>query len=164
MQMLNIRSHVYTHTIQNRLCQLSPCLYLLTRYILPMKYSIYILNLFYFLWILIHISELLIYRRDRIHNSIRYGLLNHLINLYDNLGIQTLLNYIQEHIHIVTLMKMFWLTKILILPLGIRTIYTNPFLNNITMKNELNIMNYNETLTKTIYFTVLFYGTETMFT
>jgi hypothetical protein len=64
----------------------------------------------------------------------------------------------------VTLMKMFWLTKILILPLGIRTIYTNPFLNNITMKNELNIMNYNETLTKTIYFTVLFYGTETMFT
>jgi hypothetical protein len=100
----------------------------------------------------------------RIYTSLRYGLLNDLIQLYDNLGIQTLLNYLQQHIHITTLLKIFWLAKILILPLGIRTVYTNPFLNNTTMENETEMINYNETLTKTIYFTIVFYGTETMFT
>jgi len=98
---------------------------------------------------------------------IRIRFLNELISLYDNFAIQTLFNYLQQRIHVITLLKIFWLTKIIVLPLGIREIYTNPFVTNTTINiNIINetIMNYNQTLTKTIYFTTLFYGTETIFT
>jgi len=97
-------------------------------------------------------------------NLIRIRFLNELISLYDNFAIQTLFNYLQQRIHVITLLKIFWLTKILVLPLGIRTIYTNPYITNMTIQNETIITNYNVTLTRTIYFTTLFYGTETIFT
>ncbi len=164
IQMLNIRFHVYTHKIQKKLCLSAPFIYLVTRYLFPLKFSIYLLNIYYLFWTFIHLFELLIYQRNIIINSIRFGLLNELINLYENFGIQTLLNYLQQHIHIVTLSKIFWLTKIFVLPLGIRTIYTNPYITNMTIQNETIITNYNVTLTRTIYFTTLFYGTETIFT
>jgi hypothetical protein len=97
---------------------------------------------------------------------IRNRFLSQLISLYDNFGIQALLSYLQQHIHAVILLKIFWLTKIIVLPLGIRTLYTTPFIINTTIQNNTNetTMIYNETLTKTIYFTTLFYGTETVFT
>lgn len=167
VQMLNIRFHVYTHSIQKNLCYLAPFLHLITRFLLPLKYSIYIQNIYYFFWTLIHLCELLIYQRNMIITLIRVRVVNELMNLYDNFGIQTLINYLQQRIHVTTLLKIFWLTKIIVLPLGIRTIYTNPYITNITINNNITnetIMNYNETLTKTIYFTTLFYGTETVFT
>src|SRR5205085_1055229 len=68
IQMLNIRFYVYTHKIQKQLCYLSPFIYLLTRYLFPLKYSIYILNIYYIFWILIHLSELFIYQRNIIIN------------------------------------------------------------------------------------------------
>jgi len=141
LRMLVRRSHVYTHTIQKCLCYLAPFLYLLTRYCFSLKFSINFLNLYYFLWIIIHLSELIIYERNAITNSIRFGLLHELYNLFENFGIQTLFNYLQQHIQIVTLLKFFWLIKVFVLPLSIRTIYTSPFLT----KNETDIINYNET-------------------
>jgi len=159
--MLNIRPYVNTHIIQKQLCYSAPFIYLIIRYLFPLKFSLYLLNIYYFFWLLIHLLESIIYQRYFIINLIRFSLLNEIINLYENFGIQTLFNYLQEHIHIVRLLKIFWLTKIFVLPLGIRTIYTNPF---IIIKNETNLTNYNETLTKTIYFTSLFYGTETILT
>ncbi|CAF0936144.1 unnamed protein product [Rotaria sordida] len=104
-------------------------------------------------------------------NIIYNRFLHDLYNLYGNFGLQTLINYLQTRIHINTLLKIFWLTKIIVLPLGIRTIYTNPYISNINITNlNDNItlddkqINYNVTLVKTIYFTSLFYGTETIFT
>ncbi|CAF3779579.1 unnamed protein product [Adineta steineri] len=166
IQMLNIRSPVYTYPIQKRLCHIAPILYLVTRYIFPLTYSIYILNIYYLCWILIHLSEALIFQRDMIIHLIHIRILNQLINLYNNFGIQTLFNTLQHRIHVVTLMKIFWLTKIIIIPLGFRAVYTHPFIINTTTIDTTNetILNYNTTLTKTIYFTTLFYGTETIFT
>jgi predicted secreted protein len=162
IQMLNIRSHVYTYKLQIRCCYFAPFIFLITRYLLPF-------NIFYLCWMFIHFSELVIYQRNMIFYLIRNRFLSELINFYDNFGLQTLLAYLQQHIHIVILLKIFWLTKIIVLPLGIRTIYANPFIINSTTKTDINITNttdmvYNETLIKTIYFTSIFYGTETIFT
>ena len=104
--------------------------------------------------------------------------LNELISVYENLGMQMVLNYLQTRIQITTLLKIFWLTKVFVLPLGIRAIYTSPFVANIarfpnvTMNNGMLGYNvtmhrnaeYNVTLTKTIYFTTMYYGTETVLT
>ena len=80
----------------------------------------------------------------------------------------TLINSLQQRIDFVTLLKIFWLTKIIILPLGLRQMYTNPFVVNTTINMDTldnNVtLDYNETFSKTIYFTLLYYGTETSFT
>ena len=164
IQMLNMRTYVHSHTIQKRLCYAAPFAYLLTRAVLPIRYSMVILNLYYFIWIVVHLSELIIYRRTRIFYSIRYDLLNNLIHFYENFGIQTLIDCLQQDIQFVVLLRIFWVTKIVLLPLGIRTIYTHPFLfNNQSKFNESDVLDYQQTLGKTIYFNVIFYGTETIF-
>ncbi|CAF3774997.1 unnamed protein product [Rotaria sordida] len=168
IQMINIRTHVYTYKIQKKLCQFAPWLFIITHYLFSLKYSIYIINIYYILWTLIYLFELYLSQQDIITHLTRISFLNEFMNFYENFGIQTLINYIQQQIDIITLLKIFWLTKIIILPLGIRTTHTNPFLTDTIIKNTTiddNITtNYNETLTKTIYFTILFYGTETTFT
>lgn len=161
IQMLNMRSYVHSHTIQTRLCYSAPFVYLLTRVLLPVRLSMMILNVFYFSWIGIHLSELFIYRRNQIFYSIRYDLLNNLVHFYENFGLQTLIDCLQQDIQFVVLLRIFWLTKILLLPFGIRTIYTHPDLFN--NPSKFNESNYEETSGKTIYFNVIFYGTETVF-
>jgi len=170
IQMLNIRPRARSYKMQTRLCHLAPFVLLTTRYLISSNYNIYLLKLYYLIWTFVHLSELFICHYQTIINLIRSGFLHDLYHLYENLGFQTLINYLQTRIHIGTLLKIFWLTKILVLPLGIRTIYTNPYIANVTLNINENItledkyINYNHTLVKTIYFTSLFYGTETMFT
>ncbi|CAF2711084.1 unnamed protein product [Rotaria sp. Silwood2] len=168
IQMINLRTHVYTYKIQKRFCLFAPWLFIIIRYSLSLNYSIYIINLYYLLWASIYIFELYLSQRETIIYVIRIHLLNELMNFYENFGVQRLINYLQQRIDLVTLLNIFWLTKILILPLGIRTMHTNPFITNTIIQNTTNDINlttnYNETLTKTIYFTILFYGTETSFT
>ena len=167
IQMLYMRTYVHSHHIQERLCYFAPFAYLLTRYLFPMKFSMMILNLYNVIWISTHLAELIIYRRNRILRSIRYELLNNLIRLYENFGIQTLIDCLHQDIQLVILLRIFWLTKIGLLSLGLRTIHTHPYLpqnHNDSNSNETDLNNYNETLAKTIYFTVIYYGTETIFT
>jgi len=163
IQMLNIRPRVSSYKLQTRLCHCAPLVLVVTRYLNSSIYSLYLLRFYYFIWIVAHLSELIICHRTELVDILGIRSIEELFHLYQNLGFQTLLNYIQTRIHIGTLLKIFWLTKIIVLPLGFRAIYTNPFLTNLTEANS-TIENYNETTTKTIYFTTLFYGTETMFT
>ena len=82
---------------------------------------------------LIHLSELLIHQSNLVIYLIRNRFLSQLISLYENYGIQACYSVIYNNdIDFVVLLKIFWLTKILVLPLGIRPLYTNPFL---TIKN-----------------------------
>jgi hypothetical protein len=176
IQMLNIRPRVRTYKIQTRLCHFAPFVLLITRYLISSNYNIYLLKFYYLIWTFVHFSELFICHQQTLINSIRIGFILELYHLYYNFGLQTLLTYLQTRIHVGTLLKIFWLTKIIVLPLGIRTIYTNPYIANVTLNinDTINLndditleekhINYNETLVKTIYFTCLFYGTETMFT
>jgi predicted secreted protein len=175
IQMLNIRPRVRSYKIQTRLCHFAPFVLLITRYLISSKYSIYLLKCYYLIWTIVHFAELFICHRETMIASLRSQLINELYQLYRNVGVQALITYLQTEIHVGTLLKIFWLTKIIVLPLGIRTIYTNPYLTNVTLNiNTTNLnenitledkhLNYNETLIKTIYFTSLFYGTETMFT
>ncbi|CAF1119822.1 unnamed protein product [Adineta steineri] len=175
IQMLNIRPRVPSYKLQTRLCHLAPFVLIITHYLIPSNYNIYLLKIYYLIWTFIHLSELFIYHQQTIIDIIRIQFIQDLYHLYGNFGLQTLINYLQTRIHIVTLLKIFWLTKILVLPLCIRTIYTNPYIANVTLNinttnSDDNItlenqtMTYNHTLVNTIYFTSLFYGTETMFT
>lgn len=165
--MLSLRSHVYIYIIQKSICQLAPFVFLIMRYLLSIKLSTYVTNMCCLFWILIHIFEIVISHQEIIIYFIKIRFLNELLSLYENLGIQALFSYLQQRIKVTMLLKIFWLTKIMIIPLGIRTIYTNPFITHNTtdgnITNEM-ITDYNETLSKTIYFTTVFYGTETMFT
>ncbi|CAF4154403.1 unnamed protein product [Rotaria sordida] len=171
IQMLNIRPRVRSFKIQTYVCHLAPFVLIVTRYLISTDYNKFILKFYYIIWTFIHLSELFICHQETIINIIYNRFLHDLYNLYGNFGLQTLINYLQTRIHINTLLKIFWLTKIIVLPLGIRTIYTNPYISNINITNlNDNItlddkqINYNVTLVKTIYFTSLFYGTETIFT
>lgn len=164
IQMLNIRPRMSSYKIQTRLCHCAPLVLIITRYLNSSIYSLYLLRFYYLIWIIAHLSELIICHRDHLVDILGIRSIEELFHLYRNLGFQTLLNYIQTQIHIGTLLKVFWITKIIVLPLGFRTIYTNPFVvTNLTEMNS-TIVDYNQTTTKTIYFTTLFYGTETMFT
>lgn len=161
IQMLNIRPRVSSHRFQKHLCQCASILLLITRYLNLSVYSLYLLRFYYCIWIAAHLAELFLCHRRDLFDILGGRSIEELYHLYQNLGIQTLLNYIQSRIHIVTLLKIFWLTKIIVLPLGFRAMYTSPYLTNTTNQT---IEDYNQTTTKTIYFTTLFYGTETMFT
>lgn len=157
-QMLNIHSHISTYSIQKRFCYFSLILHLLIRYLFPFNFSLYLLDMYYCLWAVIQIFDLILYQYDTIKYFIRFGLMNQLISSYDNFSAQIAFNYLYENIHLTVLLKLFWLIKVFILPLGIRAIYKNPY---IITKNKTE---FNETLPSTIYFTCIFYGTETMFT
>jgi len=176
IQMLNIRPRVRSYKIQTYLCHLAPFVLLITRYLISTNYNIYLLKTYYLIWTFVHFSEFFICHRKTIINLIRIEFIHELYHLYQHFGLHTLITYIQTRIHIGTLLKIFWLTKIIVLPLGLRTIYTNPYIANATLNinHTINVKdnitledkhtNYNESLVKTIYFTSLFYGTETMFT
>ena len=167
LQMLKLRSSVYTHPLQARFCFFAPLLYLLTRLLFPLKYSIFIQNSFYLSWLIVHFAESIVCQGDMLLLFIRTSFLSEIVSLYNNFGVQALINYLQHRIDATTLLKIFWLTKIIVLPLGFRTMYTHPFLINGTANTNVTnetIADYNTTLTKTVYFTALFYGTETTFT
>ena len=175
IQMLNIRPRVRSYTIQTRLCHCAPFVLILTRYLIFTKYDHLLLKCYYLIWTFVHLTELFVCHKETIVNYIRVDFIQDLYHLYENLGFQTLINYLQTRIYVSTLLKIFWLTKILILPLCIRNIYSNPYIANVTLNlnmtsSEENVtlaekeMLYNETTIKTIYYTSLFYGTETMFT
>ncbi|CAF3342544.1 unnamed protein product [Rotaria socialis] len=175
IQMLNIRPRVRAYKVQTRLCHLAPIVLIVTRYLISTNYNIPVLKFYYLIWTFVHLSELFLCHRQTILNLMRNRFINDLYHLYENFGLQTLINYLSTRIDVATLLKIFWLTKIIVLPLGIRTIYTHPYISNVTLNiNMTNLndnmtlydkqTNYNETLVKTIYFTSLFYGTETIFT
>ncbi|UJR33526.1 hypothetical protein I4U23_020971 [Adineta vaga] len=167
LQMLKLRCTVSIHTTQANLSRLAPLMYLFTRLLFPYKYSMHLQHGYYLTWLIIHLSELFIYQRDSILHLIRIRFINEIFHLYHNFGMQSLFTYLQQRIDMMSLMKIFWLIKIIVLPLGFRAIYSNPFIiNTIDSINGTNetIVNYNVTLTKTIYFTALYYGTETTFT
>ncbi|CAF0727489.1 unnamed protein product [Adineta ricciae] len=164
LQMLKLRPYVHSHRIQVWICQSAPLVYLFTRFFLSLPYGIYLQNLYCIVWLLAHLSELFIYQIESMLYLIQIRVLAGTFRFYNNFGIQTVLTYLQQRIDIITLMKIFWLTKILIIPLGFRTIYSNPFIINVTNSHNETIEDYNTTLTKSIYFTVLYYGTETTFT
>jgi len=157
LQMLNMRSQVRINNLQKSFCYCAPILYFFTRYFLSIRMSCLILNIYYCLWLICHLLEIILYQRESIYHFLRYGILTNLLQIYHNLGLQVLLNYLQEHIHFLTLLKLFWLVKISVIPLCIRMIYTQPFVKNATIEYT------NETLINTIYFTTMFYGTETIF-
>ena len=175
IQMLNIRPRVRSYTIQTYLCHFAPFVLILTRYLISTKYDHQLLKSYYLIWTVSHLTELFVCHKQTIVNYIRVDFIQDLYNLYENLGFQTLINYLQTRIYVSTLLKIFWLTKIIVLPLCIRNIYSNPYIANVTLNlnmtsSEENVtvvdkeMLYNETTIKTIYYTSLFYGTETMFT
>ncbi|CAF5032246.1 unnamed protein product [Rotaria magnacalcarata] len=175
IQMLNIRPRVRAYKVQTRLCHLAPIVLIVTRYLISTNYNIPVLKFYYLIWTFVHLSELFLCHQQTILNLMRNRFINDLYHLYENFGLQTLINYLSTRIDVATLLKIFWLTKIIVLPLGIRTIYTHPYISNVTLNmNMANLndnmtlddkqTNYNETLVKTIYFTSLFYGTETIFT
>lgn len=175
IQMLNIRPKTRSYKLQTYLCHFAPCALLLTRFLLPSSMNIYLLKSYYWIWALVHLSEFLFFHRQILTNIFSPRLIQELYHLQQNFGFQTLISYLQTRIFVGTLMKIFWLTKILVLPLGFRAIYSNPYIINGTLSiNETDSIgsisfeekytNYNETLVKTIYFTALFYGTETTFT
>jgi len=158
LQILNIYSHIYIYKIQKFSCYFSLSLFFFTRYLFPLNVSIYLLNIYYSIWLLINIFDLILSLYDIIKHALRTDLYDELLNLYENFSIDTLADYLHEHVHLSILLKIFWLIKVFIVPLGIRTIYSNPYI--ITKYETV----YNVTLMKTIYFTCLYYGTETMFT
>lgn len=175
IQMLNIRPKARSYKLQTRLCHFAPCALLMTRFLLSSNWSIYLLKSYYVVWALIHLSEFLFFHQHILTEIFSLRLMKELFHLQQNFGFQTLISYLQTRIYVGTLMKIFWLTKILVLPLGIRSIYSNPYIMNITSNiNETDSIehltfdekytNYNETSMKTMYFTALFYGTETTFT
>ncbi|CAF0986426.1 unnamed protein product [Adineta ricciae] len=175
IQMLNIRPRVRSYTIQTYLCHLAPFVLILTRYLISTKYDHQLLKSYYLIWTVAHLTELFVCHKRTIVNYIRVDFIQDLYHLYENLGLQTLLSYLQTRIHVSTLLKIFWLAKIFVLPLCIRNIYSNSYIANVTLNlnmtsSEENVtavdkeMQYNETTIKTIYYTSLFYGTETMFT
>ena len=175
VQMLNIRPKSRSYKLQTYLCHFAPCALLLTRFLIPSSMSIYLLKSYYWIWALVHLSEFLFFHQHILTDIFSPRLIQELFHLQQNFGFQTLISYLQTRIYVGTLMKIFWLTKILVLPLGIRSIYSNPYIINATSHiNETDSIesiafddkytNYNETLVKTIYFTTLFYGTETTFT
>ena len=185
VQMLNIRPRVRSYRLQTRLCHCAPIVLIVTRYLVPTYYSTATLKSYYFVWTAVHLMELCIYHRDSIVNVVRNRFLNELYHLYDNFGLQVLMNYLQARIFFVTLLKIFWLAKIIVLPLCIRTIHKNPYVTRAQFNasaignGTINVngtssiehptlspgeIPYDETLIKTIYYTSLFYGTETVFT
>lgn len=158
LQMLNIYSHNYLHKIQKFFPYFSPILFIFTCYLLPLNISTYLLTIYCNIWLLINIFDLILSTYDKIKTSLTTDFYNELWIYYENFSINLLVTYLQEHIHLSILLKIFWLTKVLIVPLGVRTIYSNPY---IITDNQAN---YDITLNKTIYFTCLYYGTETVFT
>lgn len=178
IQMINMRSTVQSTALQRTLCYLVPVLFVITRFLFPSNFGLYIWKSYFLIWTSVHLSEALVFQRSTIIRSIRSEFVNDMMVLYENRGFQIVLNYLQENIHIVSLLKIFWFTKILISPLGIRAVYTNPFVNNVTRDWNLtaltshltinasmeNRWNYNETHASTMYFTAIYYGTETVFT
>lgn len=173
IQMLNIRPRVPSYKIQTRLCHFAPFALIITRYLISSRYNSLLLKGYYFLWALVHFAEFVRFHSQTVVELIQQCFLEELYSLYQNLGLQTLFNYLQTRIDGVTLLKIFWLTKIFVLPLGIRSVHTHPYVNmkitgnesfeNVTLA-EKTMGDESETLFKTVYFTSLFYGTETIFT
>ena len=173
IQMLNIRPRVPSYKIQTRLCHFAPFALIITRYLISSRYNSTLLKGYYFLWALVHLAEFVRFHSRTVVELIRQCFLEELYPLYQNLGLPTLFNYLQTRIDVGTLLKIFWLTKIFVLPLGIRSVHTHPYLNinltgnqsfeNVTLA-EKTMGDESETLFKTMYFTSLFYGTETIFT
>ena len=178
IQMINMRLTVQSTALQRTLCYLAPVFFLITRFIFSSSFGLFTWKCYFLIWTSVHLSEALIYQRQTIVRLLRSEFVNDLINLYENRGLQIILNYLQENIHIVSLLKIFWFTKILVSPLGFRAVYAKPFLNNASRQWNLTLLNstltvtgamenrldYNETLATTMYFTAIYYGTETVFT
>jgi hypothetical protein len=178
IQMINMRSVVQSTALQRTLCYLVPVFSVIVRFLFSSSFGLSIWNSYFLIWTSVHLSEALVYQRQTIIRSIRSEFVNEMLALYENRGVQMVLNYLQENIHIMSLLKIFWFTKILISPLGIRAAYTKPFVNNgtvdwnlpllntnLTISESMEIrLNYQETLTSTMYFTSIYYGTETVFT
>ena len=176
IQMLNIRPRVPSYKLQTRLCHFAPFALIITRYLLPSTLNIPVLRSYYLLWTIVHLTEIFFFHRQTIIDYVQNGFFQELYQCYQNLGLQGLFSYLQLRICIFTLLKIFWLTKIIVLPLGLRTPYTNPYITNATSNVHLIInssqihlpdyqsMHYNTTGLKTMYFTGLFYGTETILT
>ena len=186
IQMLNIRPRVPSYKVQTRLCHFAPFALLITRYLISSRYSNTLLKAYYFFWAIVHLAEFLRFHRQTVVNLFRQCFLRELYPLYHNLGGQALISYLQARVYVVTLLKIFWLAKVLVLPLGVRSMRTHPYLTNRTLhlnvigngtfengtssfEENVNLMEKTvgvegETLLKTIYFTGLFYGTETIFT
>ena len=121
--------------------------------------------------------ELCIYHRDSIVHVIRDQFLNELYRLYDEEDVQGLINHFHARIFFATLFKIFWLAKIIALPLCLRAIHTHPYVTRVQFNDTTHVngtgsmdppssgdIPYNETLIKTLYYTGLFYGTETLLT
>ena len=186
LQMLNLRPRVASYRIQTSLCHFAPFALIVTHYFVPFSMKYTVLRLYYLLWTSVHVFELFRYHSQTVIDLVRDRFLHELYPIHQNLGFQTLLDYVQSNANILTLLKIFWITKIVILPLGIRSLYRNPYLNNVTVSTTsstegLNNVadvdtsvdllssskspdSYEETFLKTIYFTCLFYGTETILT
>ena len=173
IQMLNIRPRGPLYKIQTRLCHFAPFALIITRYLISSQYNSSLLKGYYFLWALVHFAEFVRFHSQTVVELIHQCFLQELYPLYQNLGLPTMFNYLQTRIDFLTLLKIFWLTKIFVLPLGIRSVHTHPHLNmnltgngsfaNVTLA-EKTMGDKGETLFKTMYFTSLFYGTETIFT
>lgn len=164
IQMIQIRSNVFMFKLEKTFCQISLFLFIITN-LFSIKENFYMINGFFLTWLFIHILEVIIYHQAHISYILRVEFFNRIIRLYENFGIQSFINYLQQRIPMITLLRIFWLTKIIILPIGIRQIYTNPYVINTTIKSDDNTtISYDESFAKTVYFTFLYYGTETTFT
>lgn len=177
IQMLNLRPRSSSYKYQMYLCHFAPFALIISHHLAPTSMNISILRGYYLLWTSVHLSEVFVHRGQEIYDLIRDRFFHELYPIQVNFGFQTVLDYIQTNAHVLTLLKIFWLAKILISPLGIRSVYSNPHITNGTiLQNTTNLelseneasndasVIHNETMWKTMYFTGLFYGTETILT
>ncbi|CAF4785620.1 unnamed protein product, partial [Rotaria sp. Silwood2] len=111
IQMLNIRPRVRAYKIQTYLCHLAPFVLIVTRYLISTDYNISLLKFYYIIWTFVHLSELFICHQESMINVIRNRFIHDLYHLYENFGLQTLINYLQTRIHINTLLKNFLVNK-----------------------------------------------------
>ena len=172
IRLFQLRPRISSTDFQEYLCFPVPILYVVNRYSYLLNINTSWLNSYYFLWLIVHLSEIFIFQRKKLTNVIRREFWNRIISLIDNGGVQVIFNHVYDHIPITQLLKLFWLAKLLVVPLGIRALCTSPFLNQTTMLNNLTLennhssieshLNDNETLVKTAYFTTIFYATETV--
>ncbi|CAF1355156.1 unnamed protein product, partial [Didymodactylos carnosus] len=217
-QIQTIRPHVQTIKIQMLFGKIAPFLLILLKNVTFVNNRVWMINCFYYLWILFYLSEIFVSHRRSLYNFYIQKFLLDIYTIIRTLGLPTLFNYVQVRVRIITLFKIFYFTKLILMPLYFRSVYETPYVNgpsnvlsssikslNLTniytllnMTTTTNITNnvninrtllienlmqkhpnliqqlnnqyqqqkqaYNVTFTKTIYFTTLYYGTETTFT
>lgn len=172
LQMLQIRPRVFSFWIQRSFCYWTAVIFISNRLLFSLNIKSTWIDIYYCSWLLVHLSEILIFRPQQILRIIMVNCLQEFFSLYRIGGLQEVLSYLQEHIPVTRLLKIFWCTKVVISPLGIRYLYKTPVFNEVIYQfkmvsnesiEQIENVNYlNQSWTSSFYLTTIFHATETV--